>query len=146
MNKREAAIVSAYTGILIGEFGEMHKYIEEIMGRPVWTHEMPYLWDEIKARSKDDFLSIKITDESTLAKWYKPDEKLPEKSGSYICVLRDFDGFVYQCDDVLYLKDHPEAKDGWYEQWIPEYGHIALDDEILCWLQLPELPEGVVLS
>ena len=66
MNKREAAIVSAYTGILLGDFGEMHKYIEEIMGRPVWTHEMPSLWDEIKARSKDDFLSIKITDGSTL--------------------------------------------------------------------------------
>ena len=87
-----------------------------------------------------------IVPETVLAKWYKPDEKLPEKSGSYICVLRDLEGFVYQCDDVLYLKDHPEAKDGWYEQYIHEYGYLAMDEEILCWLQLPELPEGVVLS
>ena len=32
MTKREAAIVSAYTGVLIGDFNEMHRYIEEIMG------------------------------------------------------------------------------------------------------------------
>jgi len=39
MTKREAAIVSAYTGILIGSFSDLHQYIEEIMKRPVWTHE-----------------------------------------------------------------------------------------------------------
>lgn len=60
MTKREAAIVSAYTGVLIGDFEEMHKYIEEIMGRPVFTHELPKLFDEIKERSKNDFVSIKV--------------------------------------------------------------------------------------
>ncbi len=40
MNKREAAIVAAYTGFLIGEFSDMHKYIEEIMGGSVFTHEL----------------------------------------------------------------------------------------------------------
>lgn len=60
MTKREAAIVSAYTGILIGEFDDMHEYIEEIMQRPVFTHEMPFIWNEIKERSREDFLNIKI--------------------------------------------------------------------------------------
>lgn len=32
MTKREAAIVSAYTGYLIGEFKDYHAYVEEIMG------------------------------------------------------------------------------------------------------------------
>ena len=60
MTKREAAIVSAYTGVLIGDFNEMHRYIEEIMGRQVFTHELSYISDEIIKRSKNDFMNIKV--------------------------------------------------------------------------------------
>lgn len=60
MTKREAAIVSAYTGVLIGDFNEMHRYIEEIMGRQVFTHELSYISDEITKRSKNDFMNIKV--------------------------------------------------------------------------------------
>ena len=60
MTKREAAIVSAYTGVLIGDFNEMHRYIEEIMGRQVLTHELSYISDEITKRSKNDFMNIKV--------------------------------------------------------------------------------------
>lgn len=62
MTKREAAIVSAYTGILIGEFTDMHKYVEEIMQRPVFTHEMGSIivFKEIKEKSKSDFINIEI--------------------------------------------------------------------------------------
>ena len=60
MTKREAAIVSAYTGVLIGDFNEMHRYIEEIMGRQVFTHELLYIFDEITKRSKNDFMNIKV--------------------------------------------------------------------------------------
>lgn len=60
MTKREAAIVSAYTGVLIGDFNEMHRYIEEIMGRQVFTHELLYISDEITKRSKNDFMNIKV--------------------------------------------------------------------------------------
>jgi len=42
MTKHEAAVVAAYTGILIGEFSELHAYIEKTMGRSVWTHELAY--------------------------------------------------------------------------------------------------------
>ena len=64
MTKEEAAIVAAYTGYLIGEFSEMHKYIEKKMGRPVWTHEMAdrEFAEEIRKQCKDDFISIKIVD------------------------------------------------------------------------------------
>ena len=64
MTKREAAIVSAYTGFLIGEFGDMHKYIEEIVGRPVWTHELGNrdVFNRIKELSRNDFLNIKVED------------------------------------------------------------------------------------
>lgn len=62
MTKQEAAIVSAYTGYLIGEFHEMHKYIEKVIGRPVWTHEMASqeFAEQLRAASKDDFISMKI--------------------------------------------------------------------------------------
>lgn len=64
MTKREAAIVTAYTGICLGNFAEAHKYIEEIMGRSVWTHELADddVFNEIKEKAKKDFCSITITD------------------------------------------------------------------------------------
>ena len=63
MNRREAAIVSAYTGVLIGEFSDMHKYVEEIMGRPVWTHEMAIkkIVEEIEGKARPDFLRLHET-------------------------------------------------------------------------------------
>jgi hypothetical protein len=62
MTKREAAVVAAYTGVLIGEFSEMHKYVEEIMDRPVFTHEMgnKEIAQEIKDKSKEDFISLEV--------------------------------------------------------------------------------------
>ena len=63
MTKREAAIVSAYTGYLIGEFSDFHAYIEEIMGRPIFTHEFPNIEEELKEASKKDFMSIKIEED-----------------------------------------------------------------------------------
>lgn len=60
MTKREAAIVSAYTGYLIGDFNERHKYIEEIMGRPVFTHELVDIHSEIHKKAKKDFCSIVV--------------------------------------------------------------------------------------
>ena len=64
MTKSEAAIVSAYTGILIGSFSDMHEYVEKIMRRPVMTHEMgnKIIADEIKEKSKADFIGIFIFD------------------------------------------------------------------------------------
>lgn len=64
MTKREAAIVSAYTEVLIGNFDNFHSYVNEIMGRPIFTHELgrPAILNEIRERSKKDFMNIKITD------------------------------------------------------------------------------------
>ena len=62
MTKREAAIVSAYTGSLCGDFGTMHEYIEEIMGRPVFTHELGNreMAKDIRDQSRQDFCAIVI--------------------------------------------------------------------------------------
>ena len=39
LTRRQAAILSAYTGILFGPFSDFHAYAEEKLGHQVWTHE-----------------------------------------------------------------------------------------------------------
>jgi len=58
--KEIGAIIGAYTGILCGEFSDMHEYIEKIMGRPVWTHEMGSreTMEKIKQKAKPDFIRV----------------------------------------------------------------------------------------
>jgi len=60
MTKREAAVVGAYTGVLMGKFGDLHEYIEEVMGRPVWTQELASkeINAELKAKARPEFLKI----------------------------------------------------------------------------------------
>lgn len=61
MTDREKAIVMAHTGIcmLTGDkFQIFHKYVEDIMGRPIMTHEIGRLADTIKEKSKVDFMAL----------------------------------------------------------------------------------------
>ena len=90
MTDREKAIVMAYTGVtmLSGEkFSIFHEYIEEILGRPVWTHELAIdlVWNEIKEKSKADFLEICNTEEKPQCEWL------------------DYSGDFYKCPECGYL-------------------------------------------
>ncbi len=60
LTKEQAVILSAYTGVLMCNFGDFHEYVEKIMDRPVFTHEMAdrEISEQIKEASKSDFLSI----------------------------------------------------------------------------------------
>lgn len=61
MTDKEKAIVMAHTGVcmLTGDkFQIFHKYIEDILGRPVLTHEIGWLENEIKEKSKADFIAL----------------------------------------------------------------------------------------
>lgn len=63
MTDKEKAVIMAHTGIcmLTGEkFSIYHKYIEELMGRPVFTHELANAEtvNQIKEKSKEDFLKL----------------------------------------------------------------------------------------
>ena len=62
MTKKEAVIISAYTGVFIGDFSSLHKYIEEKLKRPVFTHELANekVISEIKEKSKEDFINIEV--------------------------------------------------------------------------------------
>lgn len=60
MTLHEKVVLSAYTGILMCDMAEVHKYIEKLLDRPVWSHELASedLLAEIKEKAKSDFLKI----------------------------------------------------------------------------------------
>lgn len=62
MTKQEAAIVSAYTGTMLGDFVDMTDYMEELVGRPIWTHELSdkAFVAEVKELAKSDFINMEI--------------------------------------------------------------------------------------
>ncbi len=60
ISKREAAIITIYTMHLLGDLSYAEKYAEELMGRPVYTHE---LGDDkftklLKRKAKKDFEAL----------------------------------------------------------------------------------------
>ena len=70
MTDKEKAIVMAYTGICMltnDKFYIFHEYVEDIIGRPVMTHELLFLGDAIKEKSKNDFIAL-CMDENKLEK------------------------------------------------------------------------------
>lgn len=60
LTKEQAIIISAYTGVLCCNFTDLHEYIEKVMGRPVFTHELGdgLFWDDLRDKIKKDFLSM----------------------------------------------------------------------------------------
>lgn len=67
MTKQEAAIISAYTGILIGSHEDYREYANKIMENVHWPEEngvpdLETFQGLLKQQSKKDFLNIKIED------------------------------------------------------------------------------------
>lgn len=63
MTPRERAIVETYTGFCMAtgeQRNEVYKYMNEIMARPVYTHELALkeVQEELKAKSKGDFINL----------------------------------------------------------------------------------------
>ncbi|MBL1227134.1 DUF7736 domain-containing protein [Enterococcus sp. BWR-S5] len=75
LTKREAAIITAHTGILIGEMDSFKEYVDEILERPLLTHEIPNFENEIKERSKEDFIAITVTPDIEINDAYERGEK-----------------------------------------------------------------------
>ena len=60
MNKREAAIITAYTGIYTGNLSEFHSYAGEKFGHPIFTHEMAdtEFLANLKELCREDFMAL----------------------------------------------------------------------------------------
>lgn len=130
MTDREKAIVMAHTGIcmLTGDkLRIFHKYVEDIMGRPVWTHEMGIrsIADEIKEKSKGDFIAL-CADESSSEnpnKWIPVSERYPKDPNKCYLVCYE-DGCI--TIEYLYFDDDGE----------PFFSEMELG--VVAWMPLPE--------
>lgn len=60
LTKEQGAIVGAFTGVLSGKFSDLHEYIEQLMDRPVMTHELgsEAMAAEIKEKARADFIAL----------------------------------------------------------------------------------------
>lgn len=62
LTKKQAVVISAYTGFLCCRFSDMHAEIERRLGRPVYTHEMGSIMDsEIRPAFRADFVAMAPT-------------------------------------------------------------------------------------
>lgn len=130
MTDKEKAIVMAHTGIcmLTGDkFQIFHKYVEDIMGRPIWTHEMGIesIADEIKAKSKDDFIALCAAESSSENpnEWIPVSERLPKELDHCLC-----------CDEDGYMTIGYVLKRS--KEW--NFVDDDIDIDVVAWMPLPE--------
>ena len=61
MNKREALVLTAYTGFnFLKDFSEFHAFAEEVLGTPIFTHQFadPKMVEMLKDATHEEFLEI----------------------------------------------------------------------------------------
>ncbi len=137
MTLEEKAICEVYTGICFtspDERGEVYKYAEKLMGRPVWTHEFPALADTLQEKARDDF--IRVCKGEFASNWIsiKKRRPAPEKS-----VLMQFQFNMA----VGYLSYIDEDYAVWFA--FSENGYLtAVYDEPLYWMPIPEQKKGTI--
>ena len=123
MTDREKAIVMAYTGIcmLTGDkLSVFYEYVESIMGRPVYTHEMgtKVVDNLIKEKARPDFIAL-CADESSSEnpnKWISADvieriksEIIENSIEDYIYHGCGSDELIIDTNDVLKIIDKYKA-------------------------------------
>ncbi len=61
LTKDQAIVISAYTGVLICSFADMHEECEKRLGTPIFTHEFANreMVERIGAAFKADFLALR---------------------------------------------------------------------------------------
>lgn len=136
MTDREKAIVMAYTGVCMlqgDEFNIFHKYVEEVIGRPVYTHELGELREKIREASKEDFLKLCKEDtgkEEHMEKWIPVSERLPEDNTRVLVTVK-------------VENKEPKVRSGYY--YMDGHFHIdngdcweSRDKELLAWMPLPK--------
>ena len=60
LTKEQAVVITGFTGINVGRFGDFHEDVEKRLGRPVFTHEFGYKYfiDELKELYREDFIKM----------------------------------------------------------------------------------------
>ena len=109
MTKREALIISAYTGYLMCDMSELHKFIEETLGRAIYTHELAddETLNELRDKVRDEFLKIvtNACDESNAEVAEVKHGRWSSNSIAIVCSCRWL--FVFSSQSIiLSLSDH----------------------------------------
>lgn len=151
MTKEEKLIVSAYTGFLMCDWDDLHKFIEDTLGRPVWTHELAddKVNEEIRLRLKPRFLAIcAAREESSQPRWIPVTERLPDE-GRYLTLTTPVINSGEPFARILRFSENLESVDrydfeeisrsGWY-YYDDEFGHIEVVT-VTHWMPLPEPPK-----
>lgn len=59
LTTEQAIVLSGFTGVLcVNDFSLLHIDINKRLGRPVYTHEMPDIINEIKEAYRADFMAM----------------------------------------------------------------------------------------
>ena len=61
MTKHECAIVTAYTGFSMlkgSDLKYLYNYLSSLIGRPVYSHEIPAVAESYKEQIREDFLAL----------------------------------------------------------------------------------------
>lgn len=69
MKKSEAVLISAYTGFLLTkDFSDVHKYCEDVLGRPVFTHEFAIkeVHDDVKKALRKKIIELISNEEDDM--------------------------------------------------------------------------------
>lgn len=137
MTDREKAIVMAYTGVamLTGDkFQIFHKYVEDIMNRPIMTHEIGLLADTIKEKAKADFIALCGDDSGSEKpnKWIPVSVRLPEDRENVLIYLSSNQITIglYNSHRLPFM-DKPIG-------WGAHAPHDWSSDEVVAWMPLPE--------
>jgi len=138
MTKQEKIIVSAYTGVLMCDFDDVHEYIQKKLGRPVYTHELADkgIQKEVKEKSHEDFLEI-CNREELEQNWIPCSERLPEENGQYLITIK-YKHVNDSYEDVY--AEHGEWLDGKWDMFC--FGHCGEVEDIIAWMPLPPCYKG----
>lgn len=114
MTKKEKIIVSAYTGYLMCDFADMQKYIEEKLGRAVFTHELAgeKIMKEVREKVKPDFIEL-----CKQKKTYVPLSKCSCGAKLSVKLKRVVYGRAYKCIECGLesnpAKTYKQARENW---------------------------------
>jgi len=59
LTKEQAAVIGVFTGIACGPFSDVHEKAEQLLGRPIFTHEFAgkAIWEQLKIAVRDEFFA-----------------------------------------------------------------------------------------
>lgn len=141
MTLREKIIVETYTGVCMvtgEERNELYNYIAELMGRPVFTHELAdrKVQEELKERSKPDFINLCSTNG-----WIYCSDRLPTKEE---CHQQDIYRFMVTDGFSTYIRTFDYKKGVFTQPMFSGTFNELIDSRVIAWQPLPEPAEVTV--